>query len=723
MPSKRTPSGPVKAASEGSGGRVLVLPALLLLSLILFVFGQTAGFQFLNFDDDVYVTANPPVRAGLVASSVRWSFTTLHESNWHPLTWLSLMLDAQLHGMKPGPFHVTNVAFHLIATFLLLYVLWRTTREVWKSAFVAALFAIHPLHVESVAWIAERKDVLSTVFWMLTLIFYSAYARTGRRAPYLVALVCFVLGLMAKPMLVTLPLVFVLWDLWPLGGERSAGVEPGSYLRGRKGQGERVADHGTPRPRVVEGPLSSTIGMRGRGRALAGTMRDKTPFLALAIASSVMTLVAQNLGGAMGTTTRYPIGARLGNAVVTYVTYLAKTVVPTRLAIYYPHPLHAPPLWTVAGSLLILGGITALVLGPLRSRRYLLTGWFWYLVTLLPVIGLVQVGGQSRADRYTYIPLIGIFLMAVWGLPDLAGSLIARFSGSRRAGKSAVGVDVADDGRSRTVSAAQESRFASAKAVGDAETPQKRTQSGRGGPGTARFSPAGPPVSHAGDGAHDHAPQRALGSGIQGPAFFAGGAVIVLVLAGLARAQTSRFRDSVSVFEHALDVTQDNIVAQSNLGTALFDQGDLNGAVSHLQEAIRIDPAFPDAQNNLAGVLLKQGKLEEAKSHCREVIAHWPDHPRAHTNLGLAFMIQGNLPEAAKHLSHALELDPGFGDARLNLGVVFASQGKLDEAIAAFREVLRLNPYDEDARHSLARALAAKAEQRQPPAAPAVEPR
>lgn len=632
MPSKRTSPGP-SSSLQSSRGRnrstgssapashrprisVLLLPASLLLVANLAVFAQTARFDFLNFDDDVYVTANPPVRAGLTPGGARWALTTLRESNWHPLTWLSLMLDAHLTGVKPGPFHITNLVLHAASTWLLLYLLWRTTGFVWRSAFVAALFAIHPLHVESVAWVSERKDVLSTVFWMLTMIFYSRYARDRHRTAYVLSLASFGLGLMSKPMLVTVPLVLLLWDAWPLRRDRAGGL------------------------------------------TVKGAVLEKVPYFSMSLASGVMTLIAQSHGGAMGTTIRYPIGARLGNAVVSYTTYLQKTIVPSRLAIYYPHPLQAPPLWQIAGSLLLLAGITALVVGPLRRRRYLLAGWLWYLITLLPVIGLIQVGGQAMADRYSYVPLIGLFFMAAWGIPDLADFLVTRAFWLR----------------SRP----------------DPRIP--RSSMDGGGAPTSGSAP-GPLVS------------RVLA---------AAGAAVVVVLAARAHAQAGHFRDSVTVFEHALAATDDNFLAHSNLGTALFDRGEMGGAVAHLRDALRIEPGYPEALNNLAGVVLKQGKIEESKALSRQVIARWPGHPRAHTNLGLAFMIEGDLPEAAKHLTHALSLDPGFGDARLNLGVLLANQGKLDQAIAELQEVLRLNPYDQDARHSLERALEAKTRARAP---------
>jgi hypothetical protein len=366
-----------------------------LLAAIGVVYWPVRHFEFINFDDDVYVWANPEVQNGLTLRGLAWAFTTGHAGNWHPLTWLSHMLDCQLFGVNAGAHHLVNVLFHAANTLLLFGVLKRMTGARWRSALVAALFALHPLHVESVAWVAERKDVLSTCFWLLTLWAYVRYVQkpeihysTAALRPltswnYWLALVFFVCGLMSKPMVVTLPLVLLLLDYWPLN---------------------RVA--GCKLPAASSDPERST---------LLALVWEKVPFLALAGVSCGLTLWVQQRGGAVASVESLPLGLRTGNAVVAYVRYLGHAFWPGGLAVFYPYQAWSLP--TVVGAGVLLAGVTGVVVWRGRSERHLLVGWLWYLATLIPVIGLVQVGGQSLADRYTYVPLIGMFVLVAWGMP------------------------------------------------------------------------------------------------------------------------------------------------------------------------------------------------------------------------------------------------------------------------------------------------------------------
>lgn len=370
--------------------RVDVWISLCLAALTLAIYGQTVRFDFTNLDDDYYVTQNERVKAGLTLSGVAWAFTTRHAANWHPLTWLSHMLDSTLSGLDPGRHHLTSVLLHAANAVLLFAALYRLTGSRWRSACVGALFAVHPLHVESVAWVAERKDVLSTFFWFLTMLAYAGYVKNPNRVRYLSVFGFFVLGLLSKPMLVSLPMVLLMLDYWPL----RRCTRPGAY------------------------------------RAL---VLEKIPLLVAALGSCAVTFWAQKSAGAMVGADVFPFGVRLANATVAYTEYLIKAAVPVGLACFYPHPGPNLPVWRTAASAAALVLITVAAVHLVRRKPYILVGWLWYVVTLIPVIGLVQVGRQAMADRYTYIPLTGVFVIAAWA----AGGVAA---GSRRRAMAAGGV-------------------------------------------------------------------------------------------------------------------------------------------------------------------------------------------------------------------------------------------------------------------------------------------
>lgn len=343
--------------------------------------GLRNGFVY---DDSGYIVNNYPIHNGLTLRGLAWAFSTTYTGNWHPVTWISHMLDAGSFQANPVGHHLISIILHLANTLLLFGALALTTRLPWRSAFVAVLFAVHPLHVESVAWISERKDLLSTLFGLLAILAYLAHVRGPSVARYVLVTVLFTLGLMCKPMLVTLPILILLLDYWPLGRF--------------KGTGDR--EQGT------------------EGRSVASIVLEKVPLFALSAASAVVTVIAQRSGATVATTANVPVAARLENAAVAYVAYIRKMFWPDDLAVFYPHPLGSLPWWQVSGSVALLAAITVLVF-RYRARRYLVVGWLWYLITLLPVIGIVQVGGQAMADRYTYLPLIGLFIIIAWGLPDL----------------------------------------------------------------------------------------------------------------------------------------------------------------------------------------------------------------------------------------------------------------------------------------------------------------
>lgn len=510
-----------------------VLIAVLLAAATLAVYCPVVGHDFVVYDDPVYVFENPHVRDGLTWDGLCWAFTTDHAANWHPATWISHMIDCQLFGLRPGWHHLVGVLLHAANSVLLYLVLKQMTQATGRSLLAAALFALHPLHVESVAWAAERKDVLSTLFWLLTMAAYLRYVRRPGWRTYGVVLAGFTLGLLSKPMVVTLPAVLLLLDFWPLG--RFATDAPGS---------------------------DTTYGKR-----LAHLVLEKVPLFTLSVLSGIVTLLAQSGGGAVASYESLPLGPRAANALVAYVAYLQKTVWPTGLAVLYP--LRHVSAWQWSAAAAILAAVTAAVLRQRNRAPYLAVGWFWYLVTLLPVIGLVQVGVQSMADRYTYIPLVGIFIAFAWAGGDLVAQL--------------------------------------------------------------RFGRIALPV---------------------------GAGILVLVCLGLTRTQVGFWRDSVTLFSHAVEVTGENYGAQVNLGAALRYEGRPDEAVPHLREALRICPGHVQAHRNLGAILLEQGRLDDAIVHFRAAVGLQPNNASTHFYLGLALEQRGQLEEAAAHYRKAAALAP-----------------------------------------------------------------
>ena len=378
------PSRKARSKSESLWRRPELIIAVALVVLTLAVYLRALGNQFLLFDDNNHVTRNDMVLRGVNSEGIRWAFSTFETSNWHPLTWISHMLDVSLFDMEPLGHHLTSVLLHLANTLLLFWVLCRLTKSSWRSGFVAALFAIHPLHVESVAWVSERKDVLSTFFWMLTMLAYVRYVEKPTFERQLLVIIPYGLGLLAKPMLVTLPLMLLLLDYWP--------------LRRMNLFREKSLKNATSMLRLF---------------------LEKLPLFVLSAASCFMTYRAQTAGHAVAQEGLLPLGVRIANALVSYVSYIAKTFWPARLAGFYPHPDKTIPGWQVIGSALIMIAVTILVIRALRSRPHLAVGWLWYVGTLVPVIGLIQVGSQAMADRYTYIPLIGLSVAVTWLVPEL----------------------------------------------------------------------------------------------------------------------------------------------------------------------------------------------------------------------------------------------------------------------------------------------------------------
>lgn len=554
----------------------LIIGMLILVTLA--VYWQVWDFEFTNYDDDVYVENNPVVLAGLTPQGIKWALRASYQATWQPLVWMSLMADAEIGkwaewiggvelGTKnAGIYHLTNVAMHVANTLLLFVLLTRLTRYRWRSAFVAALFAVHPLHVESVAWITERKDVLSSLFWMLATLAYVDYVQRPCAKRYMLLVGAFVLGLMSKPMLVTLPLTFVMLDHWPLG----RGVSSKECAKPTEG-----------------GPSF---------RTRYPTLWEKTPLFVLMALGCVMAYWAQKSGGAIGSLQLYPPGVRLANALVSYVVYLKKMLLPVDLAVVYPHPGGSIPSWQVAASGALVICLTVWALRCARSRPYFTVGWLWYVVTLLPVIGIVQFGKHALADRFTYIPLVGIFIVVAWGVPEALAQLT-------RAGEC--------DRRLTTPLAA-----AGALAVLALMVPTY-IQIGYWRNSITLFSRA-IKVTNGNSLAHNN-----LGN--------------ALMADGDPASAIPHFRQALKYHPEYLD-------AEYNLGNALYENGDIDGAVRQYRKVIRIAPKHVSARNNLGSILAQQGRLDEAIQQFSAVLRIDPDNSTARQNIQSAkSMMDGSI--------------------------------------------------------------------------------
>ncbi len=554
--------------------RFFLLACLVLALGTLVLYSPVAHFSFIDFDDDEYVSDNPVTQAGLTWQGLQWAFNGIHVGNWHPLSWLSHELDCQLFGLNAGAHHLVNVAFHIANTLLLFALLRGLTGAAWRSAFVAALFAWHPLHVESVAWVAERKDVLSTFFWLLTLMAYVRYVQKtveqGKRLPavcsllptpcfnyYALALFACAAALLSKPMAVTLPFTLLLLDIWPLG---------------------RISN------------------FKFQILNIRWLLLEKIPFFLLALALCAVTFLAQHGAGAMSS---LAWSVRLGNVPVAYLRYLGKTFWPQDLAIVYPYVYHWP-VATIAGAVLLLAFVSVIAVVLVRRQAWFAVGWFWFLGTLVPVIGFVQVGAQSMADRYFYIPSIGLFIALVWGVAELfAGKPNGKFLLS----------------------------------------------------------------------------------------LIGGGALAGCVL--VTSAQIENWRNSTSLFLHALGATENNYVADNALGKAFERAGDNARALVLYREAVRIEPRYPISQYNLGLALIGFGLKDEALEHLAAAAQLDPRNADAQFNLGIFFSQNGRKPDAVRCFEAALNVRPDFAPAHARLAETFVALGKFSDAATHFRAALR----------------------------------
>jgi tetratricopeptide (TPR) repeat protein len=590
--------------------------ALALLTLL--VYCRCFDHPFVNFDDDIYVTRNSHVQAGLTADSVRWAFTTFACANWHPLTWLSLQLDTTLFGgQKAGGFHLTNVLLHTANTLLLFWVLNQMTAAVWRSALVAALFAIHPLHVESVAWVAERKDVLSTFFWMITLAAYWVYVSRRSVTRYLLVMLALGLGLMAKPMLVTLPAVLLLLDYWPL---RRWPVCPGCDSRGTR--------------------LAS----------LYRLVLEKLPLFALVLVSCVLTFLAQRQGKAVRSFETFPLNLRIENALLTYVGYLGNLFWPVDLAVYYPHPNAAVSLVPALGAGIFLLLVTILVLGLGRRWPYLAVGWLWYLGTLVPVIGLVQVGDQAMADRYTYVPLIGLFLLLTWSISDLVQAWrLPRL--------------VLVEAGTVVLSGCVVLTWTQLGYWKDAQSLWEHTLA----------------VTQKNPLAHYNL--------------------------GMALSELGRREEAGAQYRKALELDPRDVLAHNSLGIVLKDQGRLPEAFDEFRQAIEMDAQFAPAHYCLGTVLDDLGQLEEALAEYRKAVELEPSDAMSHYGVGMMLHRLGRSEEALPAFQRAIELDPSNALSHYGLGMALKNRGRQLEAVVEFRRATELDPIQPHAHVALGQEL------------------
>jgi protein O-mannosyl-transferase len=679
-PAPLSTGSPRAGASAFAPVRWLLAAGLAVLTLV--AFAAVRRYGFVSVDDHIYVSDNVRVLAGLSWSAVAWAFTTTYANFWHPLTWLSLMLDVQVFGVNPGAMHVTSLLLHLASTLVLFAALSRMTGRPGPSAFVAALFAVHPAHVESVAWISQRKDVLSTFFMMLTLWGYAVYAdrrRLGKpaRVAFLGVLALFALGLMAKPMLVTLPFVMLLLDWWPLGRASA-------------------------------------------WRSWVPLVREKLPLMAMAVASAIVAFVAQTRGGAVAGLQSFPLTGRVANALHSYVVYIGQTFWPVGLVAFYPYP-QVVAVWPAVAAFFALSAVTVAVVWAARRRPYLAVGWLWYVVTLFPVSGLVQVGSHAMADRYTYVPLIGLFVMVAWGAADLAGR--ARLPRGVLAAASCAALLACTALTTVQVGTWQDSvslwqhaldvmpaNYYAHNGLG-----LELNKLGRNADAKAQFVEAtrlapGFPNGHNNLGlmlAAENRPDEAVAEFRKAldlnPDYLQ-----AHINLGNALLRTRKTDAALAQYAEAVRVAPDSAEARTDMGNALFETGQPDAAIEQLREAIALHPDYAPAHYGLANALQRVGRLTEAVDQYREALRlqSQADSVETHNNLGATLLRLGRLDEAAAEFNEALRLDPGSARALNNLGNLLLQGGHPEAAADKYRAAIRQAPADADAHMNLGSALA-----------------
>jgi protein O-mannosyl-transferase len=631
-----------------------IIICLFIVITTLTVYWQVRNHSFINYDDGMYVTGNQYVQEGLNLKSISWAFSNTFAANWHPITWLSHMLDVQIHGMNAGSHHLTSLFFHIANTLLLFLVFRKMTGKIWQSSLVAALFAIHPLHVESVAWISERKDVLSTLFWLLAMWSYARYAEKPGLIRYLTVFIFFILGLMTKPMLVTLPFVFLLLDYWPLQ----------RFKLNHKDDAIKKSEKRLPILLLVW---------------------EKVPFFIFSLLTSVVALVAQHNKGAVASIGRFTLFSRIENAIVSYVSYIGKMIWPGNLAAFYPHPGNLS-VWKVAGSCLLLTLITYIAIRSIRLRPWFIMGWLWYIGTLVPVIGIVQVGLQAMADRYTYIPLIGLFIIIAWGVPELA----IRWRLKKPVFVATTSVILL---AFMMISWVQVRYWADNISLYehalDVTSDNFLAHNGLGCDLTTRgmFDEAAIHYSKALRIRPEYAEAHYnLGH--------------ILSIKG-------KKEEAIEHFRKAIKIKPEYAEAHDYLGYELACQGNREEAIKHFRKAIKIKPEYAEAHNYLGYELLHQGKSKKALEHFRKALQIKPNYAAAHHNLGIALAEHNKYSEAIKHYRESLRINPGYAESYNGIGKIMAQQGNLKKAIKYFQKALQLKRGYRDAQNNLKNTLAA----------------
>jgi protein O-mannosyl-transferase len=642
------PTSQVTSSSEKTQQKNLipVLICLALAILTVITFWQLKDCGFINLDDNVYVYENAYVQSGLNWKSIIKAFSSElveKSGNWHPVTWLSLMLDYQIFGLNPFGYHLINLLFHVMNTILLFLILRRMTKTLWPSAFVAALFAIHPLHVESVAWIAERKDVLSTFFWMLTMGAYSYYVEYPGLRRYFFVLLFFVLGLMAKPMLVTLPFVLLLLDYWPLHRfqetkpDYKIQTEVFNFVPFNEQEEKSEKNNMVKETLEVKKPADPAY----KWSLIYPLLWEKVPLFALAILSSIVTYIAQQKGGAVSSIETLPSVVRIGNAFVSYIAYIGKMIWPSNLAVLYPHPMLLV-FWQVLGSIFLLIAITLVVIWKAKKSPYLATGWLWYLGTLVPVIGIVQVGSQAMADRYTYISLIGLFITVAWGVPDLLKKWHFR----------------------------KEILFTLSILIILCLSIKTWTQVGYWQDSITLF---------------DHTLKVTDNNSF------------IYTNRGNSYSRLSNYIQAIHDYSNAIDIQPDDVNAYYNRGCAYTSLGNYRQAIEDLNRAIDIKPDYAYAYNGRGAAYNGFGNYKQAIEDYGRAIEIKPGYAEAYYNRGTAYNSIGNDRQAIEDYNRAIGIKPDYTMAYNNRGVSYSKLGQYQLAIEDFNKVMRLKPDSADA--------------------------
>jgi len=669
-----------------------ILICALLALITIAVYWQVGEFEFLDWDDTIYLTENAAVQSGVTFGAIKWAFSSFHATNWHPVTWLSHMLDVQMFGMNAGRHHLTNLLLHICNTLLLFLILLRMTGLAWRSFFVAALFAVHPLHVESVAWVAERKDVLSAFFGMLAIYCYTFYIQNQKLKWYLLVVICFAVGLMAKPMLVTFPFILLLLDYWPL--KRF----PTQY------------------------PLDSNTVMLGQRSSVAYLALEKTPLLVLTIASSVVTFFAQDKGGAVtslddsmahasvdSVVIGFGMAERFSNAIMSYASYLSKTFYPHNLSFFYPFRTDIQNEILIQSALLVLG-VSLIAVWQVRCKPYFFVGWFWFIGMLVPVSGVVLVGWQSMADRYTYLPLVGVFIAVAWGVPELA----KRWPGHKKILAFSTAVSLLACAALSYIQVGYWRNNLSLYQHAAEVVPESAF---------VHFK-LGTTLAEKGD--YDAAKvQFEMALHIQ-PFDLRTRFNLGLVLLRL-----KQFEKAIEAFNEILKRYPSYVTAERQIEIArsmlrqqqmmiainnsseiymrrgmLFErQGRIQDAILVYKQIVQHKPEYIEAHQKLGFLFYKLHRVDEAIMHYKMLVRLQPDSAAVYYNLGLAFADKNQLDEAIEHYQHALRIQPEWAEIYNNLGVAFFRKNLAEQAIKSFEKALQLKPGYIQAKNNLDRVI------------------